>query len=123
MKRLESPLKRKPAFWLGPLIAGCCFALGHGITQRVAILQRNWRKAIEEPFSNKPLPGKSLKALKSDHRSKERAAASEFKQSGASQSFKPEASEETFHQTNIKAKLKTPYAPWIRPDIPRIPAN
>ena len=26
---------RRPRFWVGPLVAGACFALGYGITQRV----------------------------------------------------------------------------------------
>ena len=35
----DAPVEAKPRFWLGPLVAGCCFAFGYGITERVLTLQ------------------------------------------------------------------------------------
>ena len=29
----------RPRFWVGPLVAGACFALGYGITQRVVLIR------------------------------------------------------------------------------------
>ena len=35
------PAARNPRFWVGPLLAGCCFTLGYGITHRLVTLQSN----------------------------------------------------------------------------------
>ena len=37
----DAPVEAKARFWVGPLVAGCCFALGYGITERVLTLQTN----------------------------------------------------------------------------------
>ena len=37
----DAPVETKARFWVGPLVAGCCFALGYGITERVLTLQTN----------------------------------------------------------------------------------
>ena len=34
----DAPVETKERFWVGPLVAGCCFALGYGITERVLTL-------------------------------------------------------------------------------------
>ena len=57
----------RPRFWVGPLVAGACFALGYGITQRVVLI----RSGLEQPeplsFRARAFPGESLDALRLRH--------------------------------------------------------
>ena len=55
---------RRPRFWVGPLTAGCCFALGYGITQRVLTLQGNAETPSSETFESALFPGESLEAMR-----------------------------------------------------------
>ena len=55
---------KRPRFWVGPFVAGCCFALGYGITQRVITLQSNAEKPKPEAFSPALFPGESLEGLR-----------------------------------------------------------
>lgn len=52
--------KRRPQFWIGPVVAGSCFALGFGVTQRFLALQGGggadcsanlWRPAFPWAFA------------------------------------------------------------------------
>ena len=56
---------RRPRFWVGPLLAGCCFALGYGITHRVVPLQGNDDNPQSETFESVGFPGESLQTLRS----------------------------------------------------------
>ena len=58
------PQVRRPRFWVGPLVAGCCFALGYGITQRVVTLQSNAEEPVPEAFAPVFFPGQSLDGLR-----------------------------------------------------------
>ena len=56
--------KRRPRFWIGPLLAGGCLAIGHNFTERILILKGGWDNTEIELFSDqRPFPGKRLKAL------------------------------------------------------------
>ena len=55
---------KRPRFWVGPFVAGCCFALGYGITQRVITLQSNAEQPKPEAFSPAVFPGESLEGLR-----------------------------------------------------------
>ena len=59
----SQPVKR-PRFWVGPFVAGCCFALGYGITHRVVTLQSNAEKPMPESFEPALFPGESMEALR-----------------------------------------------------------
>ena len=56
---------RRPQFWLAPLLAGCCFSLGYGITHRLMAMQSAVRPVQPEGFSKRPFPGSSLDNLRS----------------------------------------------------------
>ena len=61
----EPAQARRPRFWVGPLLVGCCFSLGYGITQRVVTLQANPEPPSQpEPFVRQEFPGQSLASLR-----------------------------------------------------------
>jgi len=51
-------------FWVGPLVAGCCFALGYGVTHRVLTLQTNAEEPTPEAFAPLAFPGDSLQEIR-----------------------------------------------------------
>ena len=55
---------RRPRFWVGPLVAGACFALGYGITQRVLLIQQGWEKPQQATFRQNSFPGETLDGLR-----------------------------------------------------------
>ena len=61
------PQERRPRFWVGPLVAGCCFALGYGITHRVVTLQSNAEEPVPEPFAPAVFPGDPIDNLRARH--------------------------------------------------------
>ena len=58
---------RKPRFWVGPFLAGCCFTLGYGVTHRLVTLQSNPVTSEPEQFAPAGFPGDSLSSLRSSH--------------------------------------------------------
>ena len=50
---------------MGPLVAGCCFALGYGITERVLTLQSNGEDPVPQAFKPLAFPGDSLQEIRS----------------------------------------------------------
>ena len=61
----EPAQARRPRFWVGPLLVGCCFSLGYGITHRVVTLQANPEPPSQpEPFAGLEFPGQSLAAMR-----------------------------------------------------------
>ena len=60
----DAPVEAKPRFWVGPLVAGCCFALGYGITERVLTLQTNAEDPVPEAFTPLAFPGDSLQEIR-----------------------------------------------------------
>ena len=61
----EPAQARRPRFWVGPLLVGCCFSLGYGITHRVVTLQANPEPPSQsEPFARLEFPGQSLASLR-----------------------------------------------------------
>ena len=61
----DAPVETKARFWVGPLVAGCCFALGYGITERVLTLQSNGEDPVPEAFKPLAFPGDSLQEIRS----------------------------------------------------------
>ena len=57
-------LPARPRFWVGPLVAGACFALGYGITQRIVLIRSGFEKAEPQSFRAGAFPGESLEALR-----------------------------------------------------------
>ena len=60
----DSPAKTQSRFWVGPLVAGCCFALGYGIAERVLTLQTNAEDPVPEAFTPLAFPGDSLQEIR-----------------------------------------------------------
>ena len=60
----DAPVATQSRFWVGPLVAGCCFALGYGITGRVLTLQTNVEDPVPEAFTPRAFPGDSLQELR-----------------------------------------------------------
>jgi hypothetical protein len=64
---VEPSLVGRPRFWVGPLLAGCCFAMGFGITDRVVRLQSHKNPPPTQRFAPSFFPGDSLQTLRSIH--------------------------------------------------------
>ena len=60
----DALVEAKARFWLAPLVAGCCFALGYGITERVLTLQTNAQDPVPEAFTPLAFPGDSLQEIR-----------------------------------------------------------
>ena len=60
----EQQSPKRPKFWVGPLVAGACFALGYGITQRIVLMRASWREPQPEAFRQQAFPGETLEALR-----------------------------------------------------------
>ena len=60
----DAPIETQCRFWLGSLVAGCCFALGYGITERVLTLQTNAEDPVPEAFTPLAFPGDSLQEIR-----------------------------------------------------------
>ena len=63
----KSKRPARPRFWVGPLVAGACFALGYGITQRVVLIRSGLDQAEPQSFRARAFPGESLEALRLRH--------------------------------------------------------
>ena len=57
----------RPRFWVAPLAAGACFALGYGITQRVVLIRSGLEQVEPQSFNARAFPGESLEALRLRH--------------------------------------------------------
>ena len=57
----------RPRFWVGPLVAGACFALGYGITQRFVLIRSGLEQSEPQSFRARAFPGESLEALRLRH--------------------------------------------------------
>ena len=60
----DAPVEVKARFWVGSLAAGCCFALGYGITERVLTLQTNAQDPVPKAFTPLAFPGDSLQEIR-----------------------------------------------------------
>ena len=57
----------RPRFWVGPLVAGACFALGYGITQRIVLIRSGLEQSEPQSFRARAFPGESLESLRLRH--------------------------------------------------------
>ncbi len=67
LKKDPQSLKKRPRFWLGPLLAGGCFAFSYGMTHRLLILGSQGRLVQKSSFDEKVFPGIELNALRNLH--------------------------------------------------------
>ena len=129
----DVPQTRRPRFWVGPLLAGCCFSLGYGITHRLVTLQTNPEPPRQpEPFAGLEFPGQSLASMRRSEGTTESlmvdVAAIEAK-AEAERQAKAKAEEQARRQAELARKeelaLQAPLpdpswtAPeWTEPDQP-----
>ena len=129
----DVPQTRRPRFWVGPLLAGCCFSLGYGITDRLVTLQTNPEPPRQpEPFAGLEFPGQSLASMRRSEGTTESlmvdVAAIEAK-AEAERQAKAKAEEQARRQAELARKeelaLRAPLpdpswtAPeWTEPDQP-----
>lgn len=64
---VKSKRQARPRFWVGPLVAGACFALGYGITQRFVLIRSGLQTSEPQSFKARAFPGESLEALRLRH--------------------------------------------------------
>lgn len=62
----EPKPQRRPRFWIGPVVAGSCFALGFGVTQRLVALQGGEAPSVQQDFAAQRFPGERLQNLTTD---------------------------------------------------------
>jgi len=60
----EQQSPKRPRYWVGPLVAGACFALGYGITQRIVLMRASWKEPQQQAFRQQAFPGETLEALR-----------------------------------------------------------
>ena len=60
----DALVEAKARFWVVSLVAGCCFAIGYGITERVLTLQTNAEDPVPEAFTPLVFPGDSLQEIR-----------------------------------------------------------
>ena len=60
----DAPAETQSRFWVAPLVAGCCFALGYGVTERVLTLETNAEDPVPEAFTPLAFPGDSLQEMR-----------------------------------------------------------
>ncbi|WP_353291865.1 hypothetical protein [Synechococcus sp. M16CYN] len=65
---VDASVARWPHFWVSHLLAGCCFAVGHGITHRVLILQNVTEPPPSQPFAPSGFPSDTRQALRPVYR-------------------------------------------------------
>ena len=65
--RAKHKRQARPRFWVGPLVAGACFALGYGMTQRFVMIRSGLEQAEPQSFRARAFPGESLESLRLRH--------------------------------------------------------
>lgn len=60
----QSAATRRPAPWTGPLVAGLCFGLAYGLTQRIVSLNVSELIRFGQGFDVQVFPGTSLESLR-----------------------------------------------------------
>jgi len=124
--------RKRPRFWVGPLVAGCCFSLGFGITQRTLTVQSNAETPSPESFAAVAFPGESLQALRDLHGQQAEGiqvdvAAMEAKRE-AERKAKEEAERKAEEARRAEQELQAVIAPrpvalqpqWTQPSLPEI---
>ena len=61
----QAAVASRPRFWIAPLVVGCCFSLGYGITHRLMAMQSSVIEIEPEGFAPQRFPGSSLSNLRS----------------------------------------------------------
>ena len=125
----EQKRPKRPRFWVGPLVAGSCFALGYGITQRIVMLRQGQQDTQQASFQQSSFPGQSLDSLRrlygadqplmGDVTAKEARDAEKRKMNGEAEAIAAEAER---RETQQQAALREPAESLPAPDLTPQPA-
>ncbi|WP_244279353.1 hypothetical protein [Synechococcus sp. UW69] len=106
----------QPRFWVGPLVAGCCFALGYGITDRVLTLQTNAEDPAPQTFAPLAFPGNSLREIRSRFSDDDAALQVDLTALEAAEAATRSANPAVKTTTKPDLALQTPQPPvWTTP--------
>ena len=105
------------------MLAGCCFALGYGITHRVLTVQGNAEEPVPEAFEPVGFPGDSLGTLRSmygnDDQLLEVDLAALEVEAAARRKAKQEAAKLAEEARRAELALQAPEPPaWVAPTFP-----
>ena len=67
LRKAQQSSKKRPRFWLGPLLAGSCFAFGYGIANRLLSLGSEETSLQNKRFERQAFPGIELNELRNLH--------------------------------------------------------
>lgn len=96
----------RPRFWVGPLVAGACFALGYGITQRIIVMQGALQKPQREGFAAQPFPGQTLEDLRRLHGDDQQALTADVAAKEAELARQREAEKAALEAERLAAEAK-----------------
>ena len=112
----DAPAVGQSRFWVGPLVAGCCFALGYGITHRVLTLQTNAEDPVPEAFTPIAFPGDSLVEIRARFGDDDASLQVDVKALEAAKAATRPSKPELKTTTKPDVALQTPQPPvWTAP--------
>lgn len=91
---------------MGPLVAGACFALGYGITQRIIVMQGALQKPQREGFAAQPFPGQTLEDLRRLHGDDQQALTADVAAKEAELARQREAEKAALEAERLAAEAK-----------------
>jgi len=122
-KKSEGKVRRRHKFWIGPLCAGCFFATGHGVTQRLLIMNKNFKELPRVSFQPKLFPGDRLATIRILNSKTQGLLNIDPTSSILEKDLEKLATREVLKEKSVEAPLKFLQPTWISPDIPRINTN
>ena len=112
----DASVEAKARFWVGPLVAGCCFALGYGITERVLMVQTNAEHPVPEAFTPLAFPGDSLQQIRTRFRDHDSSLQVDVTALGAAEAASRPAKPAVKETPKPPVALQTPEPPvWTAP--------
>ena len=119
MDKASSPdasVATKSLVWVGPLLAGCCFVLGYGITDRVLTFQTNAEDPVPEAFAPLAFPGDSLQEIRARFSDDDSALQVDITALEAAEAASRPPKPEVKTTTEPDVALQTPQPPvWTAP--------
>ena len=114
----DASAKPQRRFWVGSLVAGCCFALGYGITERVLMLQTNAQDPAPEAFTPLAFPGDSLQEIRARFSDDDPSLQVDVKALEAAEAASRPAKSEVKETPKANLALQTPESPvWTAPAL------
>ncbi len=112
----DASVETQSRFWIGPLVAGCCFALGYGITDRLLTLQSNAVDPVPQTFTPLVFPGDSLREIRARFSDDDSALQVDVTALEAAEAASRPPKQEVKTTTKPDVALQTPLPPvWTAP--------